>query len=416
MSILLQTRFNRRAVPEGAPATLYLLVQLAAESRPTNRPPLNLAAVIDRSGSMAGEKLAFTKEALRFLVSHLAPQDLLSVVTFDNAVEVPVPSGPVVNKDALKAQVAGIEHGGMTNLSGGMIAGYRQVSKRRARDRVNRVLLMTDGQANVGVTDPDLLVQKVREMREKGIQLSAFGVGLDFAEDLLTAMAEAGGGNFYFIANPDEIPALFARELEGLLQTAAQGLALGFEAAPGVAVAGVIGYQPAGGPFGLTLALPDIYSGEVKAVVLALELEAAFAGTRPLGRLTLTYSDASSGEEVTAVQDLTVQVTGETDLLEAPEDPAVLKQLYLARSAEALDKAIGRADAGDFAAGASVLQEASAPLVAMARETGDTDLHLRAEKLARYADLLQRSQFEAADRKSMRAHSHQTRTGRHQDR
>jgi Ca-activated chloride channel homolog len=417
MAVTLQTRLNRPALPEGVEARLFLLIQLTADQvAATGRSPLNLAAVVDRSGSMAGAKLAHTKQALRFLVDQVDQPDYLSITTFDNEVATLQPAAHIANKDGLKAQIAAICDGGSTNLSGGMIAGYREVRRHRAKERVNRVLLMTDGQANVGVTDPTALVTKVRGLQEQGIQLSTLGVGDDFNEDLLTAMAEAGGGNFYYIQNPDQIPQLFAKELSGLLATAAQGLQIRFEAAHGVTVAGVIGYPPAGDPAAVTVSLPDIYGGEVKSLVLELALSAAFAGERSLGSLSAAYADAVTGADVALTQDITVTVTGDSALLESPDDPEVMKQAYLARSAEALDQAVNAADRHDYAAGGHTLMSAAAPMAALAMETGDADLAARAAELQEQARQLQEQQYDAAARKQMKARSYQSRTGRHQDR
>lgn len=107
---------------------------------------------------MAGPKLAYTKQALRFLVDQMTEADYLSVVTFDDQVSALFPSDHVIQKDALKTMVGAKVHGGSTNLSGGMIEGYKQVRKHQASRQINRVLLMTDGQANVGVTNPPALV------------------------------------------------------------------------------------------------------------------------------------------------------------------------------------------------------------------------------------------------------------------
>lgn len=417
MAVSLQTRLNRPAVPEGVPARVYLLIQLTAERTATaGRPPLNLSAVVDRSGSMAGAKLAYTRQALRFLVDQTDLHDYLSIITFDNDVSTLLPAAHVTNKDALKGQIGAISDGGSTNLSGGMIAGYREVRRHQAKERVNRVLLMTDGQANVGVTNPAALTAKVKELQARGMQISTLGVGDDFNEDLLTAMADAGGGNFYYIQNPDEIPQLFARELNGLLATAAQALQVRFTAAHGVEVVGVIGYPPAGEPGAVAISLPDIYGGEVKALVLELSLTAAFAGERPLGALSLAYADAGTGEDVTLEQSLAVTVTGDGALLEAPDDPEVMKQAYLARSAEALDRAVTEADRQDYATGSQTLMSAAAPMMALARETGDADLAARAAELEEQARHLQDRRYDAAARNQMKARSYQSRTGRHQDR
>ncbi|PHJ38481.1 hypothetical protein P378_09395 [Desulforamulus profundi] len=132
----------------------YLMVKLAApEQIVKERPVQNFSFVIDRSGSMSGEKLDYTKKAVTFAVGHLRPQDYCSVVAFDDMVTMVAPSHKVENKDALKMAVESIYPGGSTNLSGGMLLGLREVKLAHKENQINRVLLLTDGMANVGVTD-----------------------------------------------------------------------------------------------------------------------------------------------------------------------------------------------------------------------------------------------------------------------
>lgn len=372
-TLTLTARLDRAHIaPSGG--TVQLLIQVGAEALPAgDRLPLNLAAVVDRSGSMHGPKLAYTKQALLFLVDQVGPQDYLSVITYDDHVETLLPSTHVIRKGPLKAELAQIESGGSTNLSGGMATGMQQIARHARSRQVNRTLLMTDGLANVGVTDPDTLINWAKSWRERGLTLSTLGVGDDFAEDLLVALAEAGGGNFHYIADPDKIPAIFAQELSGLLQVSAQALRLRVEVEPGVAIDGVIGYPPSGSPHAMELSLPDIYSGEVKSVLLALSVSAPPADGR-LARVSLDYVPA------------------------APPDPEVLRQVGLVRAALARDEAVRHAD--DLTAGAVALEAAADALAAVAPE--DTEV----QALRVQASALRGAQYDKVVRKQMRYDSH----------
>lgn len=374
-TLTLTARLDRAHIaPSGG--TVQLLIQVGAEALPAgDRLPLNLAAVVDRSGSMHGPKLAYTKQALLFLVDQVGPQDYLSVITYDDHVETLLPSTHVIRKGPLKAELAQIESGGSTNLSGGMATGMQQIARHARSRQVNRTLLMTDGLANVGVTDPDTLINWAKSWRERGLTLSTLGVGDDFAEDLLVALAEAGGGNFHYIADPDKIPAIFAQELSGLLQVSAQALRLRVEVEPGVAIDGVIGYPPSGSPHAMELSLPDIYSGEVKSVLLALSVAAPPADGR-LARVSLDYVPA------------------------APPDPEVLRQVGLVRAALARDEAVRHADRGDLTAGAVALEAAADALAAVAPE--DTEV----QALRVQASALRGAQYDKVVRKQMRYDSH----------
>ena len=209
--------------------TLYLLACIKAHADPqaAERSPLNLSVVLDRSGSMEGSKLAYVKEAAQFLVCQLGVQDCFSLVTYDSTVAVPVAPTRVVHKDQINQTIQAIHAGGQTNLSGGWLQGCELVDEgigyrpeprslkprtrwlpnRReqslAQAQVNRVLLLTDGLANRGVTDPHRLALIARQKHEEGVHTTTIGVGTQFNEDLLVHMASEGGGNFYFIDNPD---------------------------------------------------------------------------------------------------------------------------------------------------------------------------------------------------------------------
>ncbi len=389
----------------------------AASPGAAARLPLNLAAVLDRSGSMAGPKIDYTRRALAFLVEQTEQGDILSVVTYDDAVEVLQPAAHITNKDRLKARVYGIAVGGMTNLSGGLAAGVGEARRHADKGVVNRVLLMTDGLANVGITDRDALVARAGSIRQSGLLLTTLGVGDDFDEDLLSAMAEAGGGNFYYIDNPDRIPAIFSQELQGLLSVVGQSLGVKVRAGEGVSIKGVIGYRPAGGSAEVNLNLPDIYAGETKSLVLELQVAPGDGGTRKLAEVTLEYEDLLGGQgEVKITVDLSVSLGPADFAAEVRDDPEVLKEVYLARSTEAVEEAIERADRGDFEGGSAVMAGVIAQLESF-EDDGTVREQVHALRL-RVGELnavcANVAAYGQGIRKQMRALGYQSRSGRRQ--
>lgn len=410
-SVSLSTQLERNCIsPSGG--TIYLLVSIAAPQAETGgRLPLNLAAVVDRSGSMAGAKLAYTKQALRFLVDQLAEADRLAVVTYDDEVEVRLPSQSISQKDAVKTLLALIEAGGTTNLSGGVATGMQQIGPHAGPERVSRLLLMTDGLANVGVTDPDTLVGWVKAWRERGLALSSLGVGNDFNEDLLVAMAEAGGGSFHYIADPDQIPAIFADELQGLLQVAAQGMQLRVEAEPGVAVTEVIGYQPSGTPHRVDVTLPDLYGAEVKSLLIKLVVAAPPADGK-LAKVTLHYLPATAGAAPSTLSaEVKLSVTDDPAKLAAPPNEEVVRQVRLSEAGAAWDEAVRMADEGDMH-GAALHLHAAAQTLAFQAQAGDKEASERMEALRTQAEAMRSAPYSAAMRKQMRQESFRNRRGR----
>jgi len=205
---------------------VYLYVNLTGgkDTSTNERVPLNISLVIDRSGSMQDEsKLKFVKDACDIIIDNLSASDNLSVVAYNSEVELIKKSGAIKNKAILKQKINALVPDKTTNLSGGMLEGYAQVKSTLKKTYVNRVLLLSDGLANVGVTSVDGLQKIVKQKyAEDGIAVSTFGVGADFNEDLMTNLAEHGRGNYYFIEKSDEIPSIFKEELSGLLSVVAQ--------------------------------------------------------------------------------------------------------------------------------------------------------------------------------------------------
>lgn len=412
--IKLVASLSRDQLPAESGGTIYLLLQLVApERKAEGRLPLNLSAVLDRSGSMSGPKLDYTKKAVGFLVDQTESADFLSILTYDDHVEVVQAASHIVNKDLLKSQVLGIGTGGMTNLSGGLAAGVREARKNAGSGLVNRVLLMTDGLANRGITNPAALVQKARNIRESGLLLTTIGVGNDFDEDLLTAMAEAGGGNFYYIENPDKIPAIFNQELQGLLTVAGQSLRVRVKAGEGVSIEGIIGYLPSGTPAEVTMNLPDIYSGETKSIVFELRVRPGAQGSRKLADIELEYENLLGDQgEVRILSEVPVSMVSVDEAEEVRENPTVLKEVYMARSGQALEEAIQQADRQDYGASSQVLEEAISFLEPMA---DDLVVAEQVRFLREKADQLKGANYDASTRKHMRTMNFQSRSGRKQN-
>ncbi|HHY37700.1 MAG TPA: VWA domain-containing protein [Clostridia bacterium] len=376
-------RMSHNLIRPGIAGVVWALVELTSaavknEENP-KRLPLNVGLVLDRSGSMTGKPLEYVKNAAAFVVEQVGAGDRFSLVTFDDQVNVLCPAGHVTNKDYLKSLIGAIQPGGSTNLSGGFLRGCREVLGEARPGRVNRVILLTDGQANVGITEPSVLSAKARSMAEKGISITSIGVGEDFNEDLLIAMSEAGRGNYYYIKNPDEIPGVFAEELQGLLKVVAQGIRVTVTGGPGCKVIGVLGYEPAMVPEGVTVDLPDMYENETKVLVLELAHPPFLPGDHEILRVGVDYSDSLGNLEAVSLGIGVTLPVGDGPAELYKPNIEVIKVVELTRTALAKDKAVDAIDRDDFDEGRKVLEERLHALDQLQQAFGQPDPEISRE-------------------------------------
>jgi Ca-activated chloride channel homolog len=410
VSMALSQRFIR---PDDV-QTVYMMVQLAQPviELGDRRMPLNVSFVLDRSGSMAGDKLAYTKKAVNFALGNLNAADMASVVVFDDRVDVLLPPENVVHKDAMTQKVSALWTGGCTNLSGGLLKGSALVRENLAEGFVNRVIMLTDGLANRGVTYPSRITEMVREIAVSRISVSTLGVGEDFQEDLLVDMAEAGSGNFYFIESADKIPEIFQQELQGLLSVTAQNMALAFRPANGVVVSGVMGYQPSWGEE-VSIALPDMYSGEVKTLLFELQVATGAAGPMDLGCLSLRYDNvAGKLSTVSYTIDISADVTDDEKLIESGFSMDVVKEVEIFRTAEVKEQAIKMADNGEFTEAAQLIQRQKKILENILADNDDNELREQLDALKENAFMLRDDSYSSLNRKTMKSQSFQSRRKR----
>ena len=280
----------RGAVRSDAPVTLDVLLRITPPSPEVQvqRPALNLGLVLDRSGSMGGQnKIGFAREAAIYAVQQLLPTDRVSVTIFDDKVETIVPSTLGENKGRIAELIQSVQPGGSTALHGGWQEGARQVRQHLLAAGLNRVLLLSDGLANVGETSPDAIATDVHRLAKEGVSTTTLGVGDDYNEDLMEAMARSGDGNYYYIESPQQLADMFQSELKGLVATFGNTVSLGIEPQDGVVLGDILNdldRLPTG-----RLKLPNLVSGMPIIVVVRLNVPPA-REERELCRFRLAWN------------------------------------------------------------------------------------------------------------------------------
>jgi Mg-chelatase subunit ChlD len=299
--------------------------------------PINMALVIDKSGSMAAaDKLSRVKESLLNLVDQLRATDVLSIVVFDSEAQVLMPARTLENRETVKQLIRGIEPGSSTNIHAGLMLGYQEALKNYQRDATNRVILLTDGIANQGVTDPAKIAQDSLSFNDRGIDLSTIGVGLDLNKDLLRQLAKSGRGLFHFVADAQDIKKVFIKEVQSLVSPVASEPNVEIEYDSGLELAQLYGYEPQQRRNVVTLKLDNMNNGLTEVVLLRFKLShKAFDNSRLPVKVRFTYYDLEQKKQVVETQTsfLTVKGGAPVDML---KDDEVGKNYTIAQLAQAI--------------------------------------------------------------------------------
>jgi Ca-activated chloride channel family protein len=276
MTLKLELRANPSVLRSSGHNRLDVLIRvLAPAERPADERPksLNLALVLDRSGSMAGQPFEEAKRCAANIIRGLGPTDYVSVVAYDSGVEIVKESGPVTDPEKIIASLKGLQTGDYTALYDGWQAGAEQAARQAGKADISRVLLLSDGHANQGITSPEQIAAACRQMAEAGVSTSTYGLGQEFNEALMGAMASAGQGNAYYGSSASDLAEHFAAEFELLRAIAGRSVRLKWEVEPGFEATLLNGYQE--GPDGSYI-LPNVpYGGEAWAL-LSVEARPGF--------------------------------------------------------------------------------------------------------------------------------------------
>ncbi len=285
--------YTQRGRPEHCAA--FLLELTAPASLTSDRPPLNLALVLDRSGSMKpARKLTYLKMAAKLLVANLRPYDVFSLVTYsDEAIPV-IPAGTISDPTMADHMIDMLRASGTTNLGEGLIRGIEQVKAHHAGSVSSRVILVSDGLANEGITDPSVLGSYAAHAANKGISLTTIGLGDEFDEDLLMALANEGYGRYYYVKDADEIPRVLSDELQGLLTLAVREVRAELILDPGVGFVDSLGSHYRWENGRVIFPLGNLAAGERARVAFELELPLGPPGRVHLGSMVVSFHDVTA--------------------------------------------------------------------------------------------------------------------------
>jgi len=350
---------SMEAVPQfstvlsGKEQDFNFLVRLkGAEGGSSERPPLDLAIVLDRSGSMRGDKIQQVKKAAMDLVDKMDRVDRVTLISYNTYVTVHDVRKPMdePGRNGMKEALSGLSASDRTALGPAMFRAFDILGEAKREDSdVAHVLLLSDGIANVGETRPEALAGRAAEAFARGISVSTLGVGLDYHEDLMTRVADQGGGKYHFIKDANEIAGVLNDELAGLSASVARGIVLHVRPRPGVHVAKVFGY-PMEDDDGLAMIkVGALHSGQTRDILVRLRLPALDGSRFDLATLSISWSDLlQEGKTVENELPFAVDVSSDPEVVRKSERADVSIRVAEVESARMLDDAARAVDRGDY--------------------------------------------------------------------
>lgn len=381
--------FDFPKIPVNKPFKNRLMVTIEGENKENvKKLPLNLAVVLDRSGSMQGAKLHNVKEAVKNLLWRLEKKDIFSLTIFDNEVISLVKPTPVENNQReILARIDSIGSRGCTFLSGGYQQGFDYARRHQNAENITRIILLTDGLANEGITDTGQLSNMAFQFFEQGVTTTTIGVGYDFNEDLLVRMSESGGGANYFIENPAEAESVFQEELGDLRTLSGIDLTIQFTPKiPGLAFDQLNTYRT--DSVGVYW-IGDIYGSQQRNLVLELDIPPVGAmGSLAVGQVDVSIKETENGEFVERKSSILaqVEVVSEEECANQVSNRDVILQSALLTVSRVLSRSIRLADQRKFEEAADLLDQTADQLESL--ELDDDGLGQRLREMRERANNL----------------------------
>ncbi len=386
----LSIKMHRKAyqvMPSAQQAYVLFQAMPTAAAPSVGQPPVNFGLVLDRSGSMAGERLRRMKEAAKLVIDRLGSQDMISIVIFDERADIVVPAGPVQDRENLKQLVERIDERGGTHMSSGMQVGFQEVQKGLQPNRVNRILLLTDGQTWEDGPQCEAIAD---QCRMAGVPLNVMGLGVGgentWDPRFLENLARRSGGDWTVIDNPDQVSSVFEKTLQSMQGTAVTNARLVIRFVEGVAPRAVWRVIPmisrldanAVSERDVQIFFGDVQHGVGQCILADLMIPARSAGSFRLMQVDIHYDvpgTGLTGEHVSA--DVIVNYTPD-ETLANQTDPMIMNLAERVLAHKLQTQALDEAAVGDVVRATRRLRAAATRLL----EIGEAELSEQAMEQA----------------------------------
>ena len=405
-----RVELERNVLPAKSPQNVVVKVTLDAEKPDLKieRPRVNLSIVLDRSGSMSGQKIEKAKEAAIEALRRLGSGDVCSVIIYDHNVNTIVPAQSARNIEWIESRISTIQPGGNTALFGGVSQGASEIRKNLGGEYVHRIILLSDGLANVGPSSPEELGRLGAALLKEGISVTTIGVGTDYNEDLMARLSQNSDGNTYFVESSNDLPRIFTAELGDVLDVVAKRVKVIIECPKDVKPVRIIGRDGRIRGRTIELSLNQLYGGQEKYALVEVAVPAGKTGQdMEIARAEVSYINSYTREHGISNGFVRASFSDDMRTVEKSANLHVQKELYLNVNALAEEKAITLSDEGKPSAAAAVLKGSAQKMKEFAKKTNDREMLDKAEVMEQEADAIEADGMSKKQRKFLRSKSYQ---------
>jgi len=408
--VMCRLKTDRDIFPAGKPQNIVLKISLDAPLAPANtqRPAVNIALVLDRSGSMNGTKIEQAKAAAQEALNRLGLQDIFSLVTYNNTIQTIVPAQQPRHKNEISNTIRQIHAGGNTALFGGVSQGAAEIRKNIENDYVHRIVLLSDGLANVGPSTPEDLARLGAALIKENISVTTVGVGVDYNEDLMARLSQKSDGNTYFVESGYDLPAIFTAELGDVLNVVAKKVKVIITLEEDVTPVNIIGREGRINGNRITLSMNQLYGGQEKYALVEVKLPASTPGSnRKIARADVYYENPFTREQVQSSGVSHIKFSSNPATVAASTNIDVVREYQLNLNALAQEKAIELSDKGDKKKAVAELKKSAGKLKEMGAKYKDEILLEEADAIEIQAQRIETEGMSKKSRKVLRTQSFQ---------
>ncbi|SLM31310.1 von Willebrand factor type A domain protein [Desulfamplus magnetovallimortis] len=394
----------------GHSQTVIVKVTLDAPPAPKTlpRPPVNLSLVLDRSGSMSGSKLDRAKDATVEALKRLDAQDIFSLVVYDHTVDSAVPAQSARYTEGIVPKIMQIQPGGNTALFGGVSQGAAEIRKHLEGRYVHRIILLSDGLANVGPSTPEDLGRLGAALIKENISVSTIGVGTDYNEDLMARLSQNSDGNIYFVESSIDLPRIFTAELGDVLSVVARKVEVTIEMPEGMHAVKIIGREGRIRNNSVEISMNQLYGDQEKYALVEIAVPESGNGQEmEIARATVSYEDPFTLKNVVSKGVATARFSDNSEKVEKSANIDVVREYQLNLNALAQEEAIKLSDKGKQKEAVETLKASAAKLKHLGAAYSDDKLLMEADELEVKAEAIEKEGMSKKSRKLLRTDSYQ---------